>query len=541
MKILVEQITDLLKKKETLRKNEASLLSVKKENHKYSLHYEATDYDTQLLGTELAEIQKQLKTIDTILQTSEIVTEFDNEKINIGTVFEVQLSDSAEVESFTLIEDTATGSFNSTKGYITIKGAFGKSVLGKAVGENFSFRVKDDVVVGKILNIIEKDALSQEVIQYFEKHIGYPKKEKKETVKTKEREIIFTPSTTKSPTSLYSNYRKKLMESSTKEAEEELKRLESITFSQREYLRKYLNELRSKKLKAMSNSILETQIARYMGFISSTLSKNTLEPVVFDRSDLGQSIILEVKRHDGIQYLQESELIVHSYGHEDEKGMLPIQNRLGFGAYHAKMGETFQLKKTATQPGLFVHVAQFGIDRKKLLIPTSANIDSLSPQEKQQSNFREEYQQIYHPIMTQSQKNLLDLELSKISLSPVETHYISRLLALKEMVENGDIPVQTNEELFLQDDRIGLGSQVSYMTLDNQVRETELISCAFTTETKDKYTEISSPLGTQLMGKQKNDMFSFNYQGSNVSGVILSVENEAPQKNLGGYIYTQVR
>ena len=179
-------------------------------------------------------------------------------------------------------------------------------------------------------------------------------------------------------------------------------------------------------------------------------------------------------------------------------------------------------------------VAQFGIDEEKLLLPTSSNLTQYNQKQTMESNFRKRYQKDHSVVMTQSQKELLDQELSKISSESQSTPYIKTLQMLKMKVENNKDFVQTEQMLQENKEYVGIGSTVSYAILTEdslEQQEKELISCAFTTEQSDQYIEEFTPLGKSLLGRKKEDYFEVEIEGEIKKGIIIDITNKKVENN----------
>lgn len=523
MKLLLEQKEYLENKMKTLRKEISEIQMQKKAmvGDYYSAKYRAKYEETQILGDLLSERMAELNYYQSVLSSSEIITEFNHEKIDIGTSFRVKFQDDESICEYTLIDKNL--GFGSEQGYITRESKLGEAVYLKEASFSFCYSIEDEEIAGEILEIIPKKAIS---ISQLNKDDEIKSEKLPVSKGVKERHIKNTDNDEDNCVG-FKNYIAKLKkyERSSSIAKREMERLMAITPLQAIYLRKRLAELSRKK---SYDTVIKRTLELRKAAIAHHLAEEIIVPEDLTAIDLGTKMILEVDS-EGKKNIEYLELVPLMRGLQAEGKFVSVRNRIGFGLYKTQIGDIIKFNKTTISPRKAIKVLQFGIDKDKLLNPASANIPALSYKEKEQSLLRVRYQNKYHPDMTLSQWRLFDTEVSKISSDACETPYIERLNLLKEMVSSDDIEILTGKKLKLNREQIGIGSKVCYYLLEDgktETHTTELISCAYTVEEKDKYTESFTPLGKSLMGKKKDDCFEIKDHGTLKKGVVLSVCNE---------------
>ncbi len=331
--------------------------------------------------------------------------------------------------------------------------------------------------------------------------------------------------------------------SQAKRAKEEIQRFASITENQREYLREKLKYHRDKKEQCGFGSQLYVKERQMAIRVSNALKRDTIlsrNPVLLD---FGEKVLLELKIDEGPLERYEVELIPHSYFDENTVGFLSATTRLGFSIYKAAMGDTFHLAARGSKryyPNLYIHVAQFGIDSQNLIIPGSANLLYSTEKEKRKTRESIRFLQQEKPMMTQSQKLLLDREIEKMEASLLESpsSYFNYLTTLQGWIKNGTIPIQTEEQVRELGEKIGVGSHIQYALFEKDkkiIKETEFIIHAYTTESKEKYTELTSPFGRNLIGKGAKDSFVYRSGNQWKKGIILSVQNENTKEKMESF------
>lgn len=159
--LLPEQVEEHKKELEELRQRLISLTSQQSEIGSrnagvFSGSYTNPDsigdsIDSSLL-MELSRISKRISEIEGILSSFAMVTQVNNDVIEIGTTFSFRINDSNEM-TLTLVEKFGDPSV----GLISLDSPIGAAVYGKTIGECFTYKLfngKDSY--GVITNIVEK-------------------------------------------------------------------------------------------------------------------------------------------------------------------------------------------------------------------------------------------------------------------------------------------------------------------------------------------------------------------------------------------------
>lgn len=97
--------------------------------------YKLRDSNTE---AQMTRDQERIKELRSILTTAEIIDTPSDATIGIGTSFTAHIN--GEDEELTLVENMVC--LTASDGYISIESPLGKSVLGKEVGEEFTYSVK---------------------------------------------------------------------------------------------------------------------------------------------------------------------------------------------------------------------------------------------------------------------------------------------------------------------------------------------------------------------------------------------------------------
>lgn len=514
MKILVEQEEYIKNEIERLKKKTAHL----QEECVSNLTGKFQEMKTSG-GSILAE-QQRINILQNILRSSSVVTEFNNEQIDIGTLFTVKFADSEELSEFTMIDSNLEGKFTTSNGYITKNSPLGQAVYLKSSSSSFSYQVEDqDMIVGEIVEIISKENV-----------IKKPKKEKLPVSSIDKDKTRYLCDLNKIGSGFRKYYDKLCRyQRHSKVAQREIERLNSITVSQYQHLLTCYHQLSKETLPYRKDY---QSICERLRDVKRNLRRNILPEAPSSIVDFGTMLILEMKKSEKIT-VQELELVPFCYQALDDYNdhYLSIRNWMGFSSYKSQMGDCFVPDNAHSKS---FTIAQFNIHPEKLLLPMSSNLSFYTKEEKEVSFGRYQYQKENHSIMTLSQKMLLDKEISKVSETPKMTPYIERLYFLKQSVEEKAILVQTDDMVLENNEEIGLGSFVHYdLLIDGELKSQsgEMISCAFTVEENDQYIEEFSPLGKSLIGKRQDDCFEFLVDGVVQKGVVTSVSNQVVIKD----------
>ena len=141
--------------------------------------------DTTLEVDNYNSIYNKLKTYKRALVENEFIDLKESSTINYGTEFTVLFDDTKEEETYTLVENLiglTRANINQDKGYIPCESHLGKSVIGKTVGDNFSYTFnlkgrKDSITItGKIVKIIKESKKDVHFIMSREKAARISKK-----------------------------------------------------------------------------------------------------------------------------------------------------------------------------------------------------------------------------------------------------------------------------------------------------------------------------------------------------------------------------
>lgn len=517
MKILREQQEYIKNEIENLWKKIAHL----HEEQSSNLIGNAKFRETKIIRDSiLAEYQK-IGILQNILDSSSVVTVFNNEQIDIGTLFKVKFADSEQLAEFTMIDSNIEGKFSVLNGYITKNSPFGQSVYLKGCSTSFSYQVEGkNMIVGEIVEIVPKENIDKDT-EKDSVQVSISNQGKSGSLHSFNNACLE-----------FKDYYDKLdrYQKHSKVAEREMARLKSITVSQYCHFLDYYQQL-SKE--ALSYRWDHQSICARLKKIKCNLQQNVLSDIPDFIVDFGTKLILEIEKA-GEMMVKELELVPFCYkalaDYNDQ--YLSVKTWMGFSSYKAKMGDYFAIHQFG---GRSFTIAQFNVHREKLLLPMSSNLSLYTKEEMDASLERYQYQKENHSMMTLSQKLLLDKEISKISETPKITSYIENLYFLKQSVEEGTILVQTEDEILENGEQIGLGSFVHYDLLVEGKPESksgEIIACAFTVEENDQYIEEFSPLGKSLIGKSPDDCFEVLVDGKIQKGVVVSVSNQVAVKEV---------
>ena len=123
-------------------------------------------------------------------------------------------------------------------------------------------------------------------------------------------------------------------------------------------------------------------------------------------------------------------------------------------------------------------------------------------------------------FISSSQKELLMEEAERLANNG---NYKERLTTVKKLLEESKVAKLPNNET------IGIGTCFSIMTFDKntgvETKRFELINRAVSDELENEYLEVSSPLGSRVLGLSNNDEVVFRENNSWVSGVVYDIDN----------------
>ena len=102
--------------------------------------------------TSYSLITNQLKEYKEALEIAEIIKIPSTDRIDVGTKFVVNFSDSNELELLTLVENGF--GINMCGKYVSISSPLGKNLIGKTTGDTFNYKM-DNIISGKIIEIIK--------------------------------------------------------------------------------------------------------------------------------------------------------------------------------------------------------------------------------------------------------------------------------------------------------------------------------------------------------------------------------------------------
>ncbi len=496
--------------------------------------------------SEFENIQKEKRHYEKVLASSELVTDFDCEKVDIGTTFEIQF-ENQEKYHYTLVESNV--GISSIDGYITIASPLGRALLGKRIGEHFQFKIGNIHQKGTVLQLEVKENVTSSLHQ--EKEPSIVQEDQKSfteslhdsfedtTIRKYQNplEAITFPSLrgvsnprsyfkTELKTKRFASYFNKVKSSSSFGfGKDEWYRLHCLSASQKEYLYLYLKELVKRYEQPFSCINEKVAYRQKIAILQRVLTKDVMVPRNSHRAEMGQNILCEMKLQKETKFV-EGELISGIYADEYLHGFLSIRQTLGFYAYRMRLDETAEIGRDHIN----LRLVQFGIQRNQLLYPLSANLHwtHYTEEEKKANLYHERLQRQGFHKMTASQKELFQRELQKTSHIKVAGAYVRHLYKVQDEMKKGKILSITDEEIEMNQDKIGLGSRVSYVLLQDknvEVKEAEFIECAYTVEDKNHFIEMHSPLGKALLGKQQNDSFTIKYPDKEVTGYIQSVNN----------------
>lgn len=146
MKLIPEQVKDLREKREGLLKSRQEYIE-----QCSSRDYTAVDgIGSQIMADftsdlEYSKSREKIVEIDSLLKKSEFVSDRNFECIDIGTGFKVAFDDGFDFGDKIILIDASSPI--TSMGYTPVDSDFGKAVLGKKVGDEVSYKVKETGVV----------------------------------------------------------------------------------------------------------------------------------------------------------------------------------------------------------------------------------------------------------------------------------------------------------------------------------------------------------------------------------------------------------
>ena len=129
------------------------------------LYKEFSNSIDQMLPFELSNNQKELISLKHLLEEAEIVTEYDDTKINIGTSFKVALksNDGMISESSYILTDIVKEASIRKRGFVSIASPLGKAVYNKQIDDKFSYQTPDGITIwGVVTNIASMNEYTKE-------------------------------------------------------------------------------------------------------------------------------------------------------------------------------------------------------------------------------------------------------------------------------------------------------------------------------------------------------------------------------------------
>lgn len=129
--------------------------------------------------------------------------------------------------------------------------------------------------------------------------------------------------------------------------------------------------------------------------------------------------------------------------------------------------------------------------------------------------------------ITESQKELLEIELKRLTKKTRNAGESCRLTNIKKILRNATIATPRT------DDKIGIGSTFEIVITNGYetlTKECEMINIAVGDELEGEYVEKISPLGINIYGLEANDIFHFRQGNQHYKGVVSNVHN--PRKTI---------
>ena len=101
---------------------------------------------------QIRNIDKRLRFLDKIIKTAQVINTYEipHTKVNFGSQVEILDINSDEIKSFIIVGTYET---NPSENKISNKSPLGKTLLGKELGDEFEFRINENIFEYEVLNI----------------------------------------------------------------------------------------------------------------------------------------------------------------------------------------------------------------------------------------------------------------------------------------------------------------------------------------------------------------------------------------------------
>lgn len=257
-----------------------------------------------------------------------------------------------------------------------------------------------------------------------------------------------------------------------------------------------------------------------------------------DKIDIGTRFVVSYDGDDEDDYIILTE---GGYGSLPTDTIVTTDSPLGKVVIGKKEGEPFEftlgndirmslsrrkitgtIKEIKTDPSCYLHFIR---DRKYASRISRKNKNLFTELAQEDTEEAKACLDKWHEI-TQSQKEMLGIEIERLSRTKKTPQTLSRLAYIQELGKKSPIaPLQT-------DGTIGIGTRFELMTTDGETvttNEYEMINRAISDELENEYIERISPLGDKIFGLKQNDEFEFVQNRKKYRGVITKVE--VPEKS----------
>lgn len=169
-KILLIQIIEITRQIEDLKQKRRNLIEeMKNLQNGITTGKEFSEVPDYTMKEEEIRINKKIEELEQLLAEAEVVVEYDENKVNIGTRFTATVSyeeDEIETDEYVLAS-TKEGTTITLKRqkddpiYITPESPFGAAVFGKKIGECFYYQINNQMIVGFIEDISPKEEIEK--------------------------------------------------------------------------------------------------------------------------------------------------------------------------------------------------------------------------------------------------------------------------------------------------------------------------------------------------------------------------------------------
>ena len=160
MMLIPYQVSLLKKEHQMLIDERKALVEAEKgrEDGTIASHEEDHNYDA-MYHTAFRNTVNRTQRIYQILTSSQVlqvVKDYNEEEIQIGTTFNVCFIEDGELESeetFTLIEQKVSTE-SSTDGFVSMEGAFGQAICRKRTGDSFAYAGENGYLISGVISKI---------------------------------------------------------------------------------------------------------------------------------------------------------------------------------------------------------------------------------------------------------------------------------------------------------------------------------------------------------------------------------------------------